>query len=125
MTRGTLILLVEDDADLGALLEEIIRSRGYRTRLCKTGAQALACLAREVPALAVLDWGLPDTDPEDLARSFRELGVPVVLASGAGRTQEIAETIGAEATLQKPYAIDDVFSVLERFVGPAPLPNHS
>jgi DNA-binding response OmpR family regulator len=118
MERGSLILLVEDDADLGQVLEEVVSTRGYPTALCRTGREALARLAQELPALVILDWGLPDTDPEELADYFKSHGVPVVLASGAGRTAELGERIGASATLDKPYAIDDVFRVLDKFVGP-------
>jgi DNA-binding response OmpR family regulator len=126
MQRGTLVLLVEDDADLGAVLEEVVSSRGYRAHLCRTGSEAVRMLEQELPALVILDWGLPDADPEELSELFHARGVTVVLASGAGRTRELADRIGAAATLEKPYAIDDVFRVLERFVGPPPLAeNHS
>jgi DNA-binding response OmpR family regulator len=125
MERGTLVLLVEDDADLGVVLEEVVSSRGYRVRLCRTGSEAVRMLEQELPALVILDWGLPDADPEELAQLFRDRGVTVVLASGAGRTRELADRIGAAATLEKPYAIDDVFRVLERYVGPPGAGDHS
>jgi DNA-binding response OmpR family regulator len=119
--EGTYVLLVEDDADLGSILEEVVSSRGYRTCLCVNGKQALASLARERPSLVILDWGLPDADPEELAASFTAVGVPVVLASGGEHTAELSQRIGACAKLDKPYAIDDVFALLERLLGPAPL----
>ena len=118
MERRAFVLLVEDDADLGAVLEEVVSSAGYRTRLVRSGAEALAQLAQELPAMAFLDWGLPDTDPEELAEHFKKQRIPVVLASGAGRTRELAQRIGAQDTLEKPYAIDDVLRLLRRWAGP-------
>jgi DNA-binding response OmpR family regulator len=115
---GTFILLVEDDADLGSVLEEVISLRGYRTRLCTTGSEARSTFADERPALVILDWGLPDCDPEQLAEEFTSAGVPVVLASGTEHTGMLAERIHAVAVLDKPYAIEDVFRVLEDVLGP-------
>ena len=117
MENGTLILIVEDDEDLATVLGEVLGSRGYRVELAMTGEAALVALADEPPALVILDWGIPDADPEELGQVFKSLGIPVVLASGSECTGELAGRVGARAVLDKPYHIDDVFSVVERLLG--------
>jgi DNA-binding response OmpR family regulator len=120
MGTAHLVLLVEDDDDLGHVLTKVIGGRGYRVQLCQSGRQALASLAEERPSLVILDWLLPDLPADEVAAKFVAAGVPVVLASGSEGTRETARRIGARATLEKPYAMNDVFQVLERLLGPAP-----
>ena len=117
MENGTLILIVEDDGDLATVLGEVLGSRGYRVQLAPTGEAALIALAVEPPALVILDWGIPDADPEELGQVFKGRGIPVVLASGSECTDELAMRVEARAVLDKPYHIDDVFAVVERLLG--------
>ena len=115
-----LVLLVEDDADLGAVLSETIAGEGYRVRLAVDGRSARAALAEERPALVLLDWTLPDTDAAMLAGEFTGLKVPVVLASGMDEARDCAERIGAVGFLRKPYDAESLLGVLERFAGTTP-----
>lgn len=56
----TTILVVEDEANVRKLVIINLSSRGYRVLEAKDGAQALAHLRQEKPALMVLDIKLPD-----------------------------------------------------------------
>jgi DNA-binding response OmpR family regulator len=56
------ILLVEDDAALGAGLAQALRARGYAVNHVSEGRVALTALQTEAPDIVVLDLGLPDMD---------------------------------------------------------------
>jgi DNA-binding response OmpR family regulator len=125
MSGDGFVLLVEDDRDLGAVLEETVVTQGYRVRWAPTGKDALACLTGELPGLVLLDWSVPDADPEEIADAFRARGVPVVLATGSEQSRELADRIRARAVLDKPYNLEELFKVLERFLGPPATPAYS
>ena len=55
----TKILVVEDDAHILLGLEEILKSEGYGVAVCKRGDKAVEAVAKERPALLVLDVMLP------------------------------------------------------------------
>ncbi|HUH04655.1 MAG TPA: response regulator [Kofleriaceae bacterium] len=68
------IIVIEDDPDLREPLCELLCSWGHRVRSAATGAAALALLAEgavAVPAVALIDIGLPDMTGYALACEIR------------------------------------------------------
>jgi two-component system response regulator CpxR len=113
---GNLILVVDDDRDLGAVLKELIETLGYDVRVVTTVEEASAAL-RDEPALVLLDWYLPDGPPTELARRLRERDIPVVLSSACDGQDDRAAAVGAAATLGKPFDIDTLSALIERLLG--------
>ncbi len=106
------VLVIDDDADLGQVLEEVLGAEGYRVVLAPVFDEAIRAVDDESPDVALLDWNLPDGDPEEVAQLLRDRGVPFVLTSGGDRTNERGRRIGAAAVLDKPFALDDLLRVL-------------
>ena len=69
---GELILIVDDEPDMGWALEHILNKRGYVTRTALTAMEALMLMERHRFACAFLDAKLPDMDGLDLAQRIRE-----------------------------------------------------
>lgn len=66
------ILIVDDNAELLALLCEQLRGAGYgHIRTAQSCAAARACFAAEQPELMILDINLPDGDGFSLFRALR------------------------------------------------------
>lgn len=101
------LLLVEDDATIGALLESALRANGHTVTWQRTGASALAHAARDGADLVLLDLGLPDMDGVDVCRELRSLLPGCVLVMLTARTDEMDVVIGLEAGaddyLTKPF----------------------
>ena len=75
------ILIVDDNAELLALLCEQLRGAGYgHIRTAQSCADARACFAAEQPELMILDINLPDGDGFSLFRALRA----VSLRTGCG-----------------------------------------
>ncbi len=108
-----LILIVEDDAELGTILEEVIESFGYRPRRVTTGAAALDALEIERPLAALVDWSALG-DPDRVAGRFFAEEVPIVLASGSDVATPRARRIAARAVLEKPFTVEGLLAALER-----------
>lgn len=112
-----LVLVVDDDRDLGSVVVELLESHGLRARLALSGEEALAALSAEPPTLVMLDWFLPDGPPVEVAARCRAVGIPIVLSSAASDTATYAGEIGAAATLVKPFDVDAFYRLIDRVLG--------
>ncbi|MDQ8188989.1 hybrid sensor histidine kinase/response regulator [Roseibacillus persicicus] len=79
-----LILIVEDEAGLLALLSRAFRKAGREARGVSSGAEALEFLRENQVGLMVLDLGLPDITGQELIEALREQGrqIPFIVMSG-------------------------------------------
>jgi DNA-binding response OmpR family regulator len=116
------ILVVDDNPDLGMTLKMALELEGYKAELATTGTQALA-LQRQNPAQVVItDIFMPDSDGFELIatvkREFPETRI-VVMSGGGQRLKRdylsSAELMGVDATLQKPFEINELLKVLRGF----------
>jgi two-component system CheB/CheR fusion protein len=85
--RGTLVLVVEDDARSREAVRLVLEAAGARTVLASSTDEALESLRRERPDAIVSDIGMPGRDGYDFMRALRELPV-----SSGGRIPAIALT---------------------------------
>jgi CheY-like chemotaxis protein len=116
------ILVVEDDADLLALMEMILSEAGRRVRTACDGGAALERVDEELPALIFLDMRMPGMNGWDFAREFSARygrPCPIVVVTAAEDARLRAEEIGADAWLAKPFDIEDVLAIADRYLGPA------
>jgi DNA-binding response OmpR family regulator len=82
---NAVILLVEDDIEIGGHLCKTLETNNYRVRWCVNGLSALRAMDEQKPDLILLDVGLPDTDGFALCRELRFLRkeVPIVMVTAA------------------------------------------
>jgi signal transduction histidine kinase/CheY-like chemotaxis protein len=114
------VLLVEDDEEVAALVQEMLSQLGYRVTRAASASAALGALAngREVD-LVFSDIMMPgDMNGVDLAREvrLRRPDLPVLLTSGyAEAARRDAEAEGVRI-LPKPYRVDELQAALNRAV---------
>ncbi|MGE3538063.1 MAG: response regulator [Candidatus Tectimicrobiota bacterium] len=101
------VLIVEDSLALGTLLGRIFLQHGYTVDLALTGAEARRYLREVPPALAILDYHLPDMTGDQLLLECRESARPVVaLMMTSNPTPELAlhcMRLGAYGYVRKPF----------------------
>jgi CheY-like chemotaxis protein len=115
--HAPLVLVVEDDPDLLALVELLLVDEGYRVRTAPEGRAALAHVEAEMPALVLLDMRMPGMDGWEFAREFRARygrAAPVVVVTAAEDARARAEEIEADGWLAKPFDLEDVLTVAAR-----------
>ncbi len=104
--RGSL-LVVEDDPDLGPLLQRMLERGGYEVTLATSAERASELIAERSFALAVCDINLPGISGLDLLEAIGgdDPQLPVVIASGVGdlATGALATERGAYGYLIKPF----------------------
>ena len=74
---AALILLVEDDRELRAVLRRGLEEEGFAVSGAGTGAEAMERISAQTPDALVIDVGLPDADGRDLCQALRAGGNPV------------------------------------------------
>jgi DNA-binding response OmpR family regulator len=110
------ILLIEDDADLFALLKYNLEKEGYRLAGSQTGKGAIDLVRREKPDLVILDIMLPESDGLEICRwirADRELaGLPVIfLTAKASETDRIVGLeLGANDYIVKPFFVRELMA---------------
>lgn len=118
MSRET-VLIVDDEPDNRAQIEEILADEGY-TVLAAESAPRARRLAREHPVdLALLDIWMPGEDGLSLLKSWRLSGrapFPVLMMSGHGTIDTAIEAtrLGAWHYLEKPFAMDKLLLSVSR-----------
>jgi DNA-binding NtrC family response regulator len=80
--EGLRVLVVEDDAILLMDLEQILQSAGAEIVLCRSVADALAALAENRIAAAVLDFRIGQETIVPVARQLSQRGTPFIFYTG-------------------------------------------
>ncbi len=119
------VLVVDDDTSILDTVTAILSSEGYEVVSASSGQEALAAVARKQPLVILLDMRMPIMDGWAVARALRSQGisVPIVVMTAADSAKRWADEVGAEGFLAKPFGLDDLLAVVERFRGPQGRPN--
>jgi two-component system, OmpR family, response regulator len=106
------ILVVEDDADMAAMLQQALARMGHVVDLAVTGAQALSMARRIGYDVVLLDVNLPQADGFEVCRRLRasEVWTPVLFLSGrSGVPDRVAGLdAGGDDYLVKPFALEEL-----------------
>ena len=113
------ILVVDDEADIRRLLQEILTEEGYEVEVAADAAQARTARARQQPDLVLLDIWMPDTDGITLLREWAADGLdecPVVMMSGHGTVETAVEAtrLGAFDYIEKPVSLAKLLRTVDR-----------
>ncbi|MGB5246637.1 MAG: sigma-54 dependent transcriptional regulator [Woeseia sp.] len=113
------VLVVDDEADIRALISEILTDEGYKVTVAQDAAAARAARAADRFDLVLLDIWMPDTDGISLLREWAGQGAldcPVVIMSGHGTVDTAVEAtrLGAVDFVEKPLSIAKLLRTVER-----------
>jgi len=107
MNAQPLILIVDDDAELSAMVAELLGREGWGVHTVLTGGDGERALAQQRPDAVLLDVMLPDGSGFDLCRRWRvaqpQLGLLMFTARGDPMDRVLGLEIGADDYLAKPF----------------------
>lgn len=107
MTELKRVLVVDDEPDLLATCERLLRRQGYQVMVARSCAEGLAAVSRERPHLVISDLRLPDGDGLDVVRAARGLPDPasVIVITGypSDQVRRAALDAGATGFFAKPF----------------------
>src|SRR5437660_2078422 len=125
MDHRPYIVVVEDETTQRQLLVDYLSRQNFRVSGANGGTALRKVVERELPALVLLDVGLPDEDGFVLARWLREknarIGIVMVTAASDTVDRVVGLETGADDYIAKPFEprelLARVKSVLRRAVG--------
>jgi DNA-binding response OmpR family regulator len=117
------LLLVDDEPELGAVLEAMFAPRGYRVVQLFHGETVQARALAERPSVILLDLHLPDLDGWEVCRRLkadpRTRRIPILMMTAAYSTVEDAARgldIGADEYVVKPFLRQVLLHNVERLI---------
>ena len=112
MTPPTRLLVVEDDPNLGRMLSDYLRARGYEADLRTDGQQGAQAYGKGKYDLILLDVMMPQKDGFTLAREIRakDAEVPIIFLTAKSMKQDTIQGFqsGADDYLTKPFGMEEL-----------------
>jgi DNA-binding NtrC family response regulator len=115
------VLVVDDNADMRESLRQLLAYAGYDAEAARDGQQALELHKQRPFQILITDIYMPHIDGLETIQAFRRAtpGIRIVAMSGGGHVAKgsylgVATEIGADATLEKPFAFELLLEALER-----------
>ncbi|MBV7412397.1 response regulator transcription factor [Dermabacteraceae bacterium TAE3-ERU5] len=105
------VLVVDDDAAIAEMVSIVLRTKGYESRVCGDGLEALDSFADYEPDLILLDVMLPGMNGVEVCRRIRQQSlVPIIMLTALTDTADVVEGLeaGADDYLTKPFEPEEL-----------------
>jgi len=109
------ILIVDDDAEIVELLEDVLKRDGrFEIKTASSGYEAGMATEKFRPELILLDYMLPDVNGNVVCQTIRRNpefeNIKIIIISGVVKQDEIAQLLksGAEDFIRKPFNITEL-----------------
>lgn len=119
------ILIVDDEPAILAILDRMLRKLGHECLQAGNGREALRKLGESPVDLVITDLIMPDTEGIETIGVIRKRwpGTKIIAMSGGGRQSPtpylaVAASLGADATLAKPFQMADLELALRLVLAP-------
>jgi two-component system response regulator MprA len=115
-----LVLVIDDDPDILQTLALCLSTEGYRVLMASNGQEALDTLARERPAVVLLDLMMPVMDGWQFVSELESRGwrrMPLLILSADRAVQSHAQKLRADAYLAKPFDLDELLGKVSSLMG--------
>ncbi len=119
---ATEILIVDDNADIRNILNELILDAGYKTRVAANYNQALSEIDKKMPDVAILDVKLDkgDNDGIELLSHIKSINkdIPVIVITGHANIEMAVNSLkkGAFEFVEKPFDQNRLLNFISRAV---------
>ncbi len=108
------IYYAEDDEQIAKTVQAYLEQKEYRVTVYPTLTEIEKALSRQVPALVLLDWNMPDGQGETLCRLIRRnwKELPVIFLTVRGDSADVVSGFqnGADDYVVKPFDLEVLYS---------------
>ena len=124
--ESNVLLVVDDDHELRALIAEIGKRNGYSVLTAESGAVLKQLLADQHPSLVILDMQMGDMDGVEALRLLANIKCPAEIMLMSGMDQKVLATarqfglslgLNMRDTVHKPVSVRDIEASLQRHKG--------
>lgn len=114
MQKKLKILLAEDDVNLGNLLCDYLKAKGYNTVLATNGDEAFTFFAKGSFDLCLFDVMMPVKDGFTLAREIRKINeaIPIIFLTAKSMKDDTLQGFesGADDYITKPFSMEELLA---------------
>ncbi len=116
------VLIVDDDPIIRDMMIDILDFEGYPIRAARHGLEALEILRGEDNYLVFLDFLMPGLNGKEIcdilaAEPRLQNRHVIILMSALDTLAEASAICNIDATLPKPFSVDDVVNIIQPFMG--------
>lgn len=119
--KGYKILVVDDDSEVRAAIDQALQAEGALTQTCGDGNTAVRIVEVDPPDLVVLDMMLPKRSGflvlEKIKRFDDPPKVVMVTANEGKRHQQYAEALSVDGYLLKPVRLERLITLAQELLG--------
>ncbi|HEV7130023.1 MAG TPA: response regulator [Ktedonobacterales bacterium] len=121
--RSGCILLIDDEEVILDVMYTLLHDdEGYAVVRARSGREALAARIPEPPALILIDASLRGEDPRAIVEALRQRpgweAAALVVCSGVPDIYEITRALRANASLPKPFELEELLALVRHYVQP-------
>lgn len=116
MSSNQNILIVDDEAQIRALLMRAMSREGYAVRFAVDGEEAFGLIEKKIPDLILLDFNLPGLSGKEICRRLRRdsstMSIPIIMITGSSVEELPADCLnsGADDYVPKPFNIKELLA---------------
>jgi len=112
-----LVLIVDDDASIAAMVKDFLALQGFRSAICRSGTETLAYLKENRADLILLDVRMPEMGGIEVARKIRNnidrsIGfIPIIMVSAMDSEEDKIKGLRyADDYVTKPFSYDELLA---------------
>jgi CheY-like chemotaxis protein len=114
------VLVVDDTPEVLALVAALLTVEGIPHRTARHGGEALTSIHEAPPAVVLLDVFMPEVSGPEFCRRLHAEGrrdeIAIVVMTAATEAAAYARDCAADATLAKPFDVDQLLATVTRFL---------
>lgn len=114
------VLLVEDDPNLGTLLNEYLNAKNFESSLYKNGQEGFDAFVKNQYDICILDVMMPVKDGFTLAKEIRKINpeVPIIFLTAKSMKEDKIEgfNLGADDYMTKPFSMEELLMRLKAII---------
>ena len=125
------ILIIDDNAEIRLILDEILTETGFKTRLAANYNQALSEIDKKLPDVAIIDVKLDKSENDGIELlshiKTKDKDLPVIIISGHANIEMAIKSLksGAFEFIQKPFDRERLVNFVNRAVENVTLKNEN
>ena len=118
------ILIADDEPNIVAAIEFLLKQRGHEVHTAADGAAALTIVGEILPDLVLLDVMMPRASGYEVCQTIRRhpewRHIKIIMLSAKGRESEVVRglTLGADLYVTKPFSTRDLMAKIEGLLAP-------
>ncbi len=120
------ILVVDDEESILEVVQIVLEGEGYIVQT-SMDSSFLHMLTSPLPNAILLDVLLAGEDGRDISRRIKSDArlqhIPVIMLSAHSDASKVADTSGADAFLEKPFDVDALIDIVQKYASAVPTPN--